>query len=116
MFFLMRSMASVAAMGGLAVTRPVSAKGAAMAETVRAPNSLLERAVTVRSSAREFLWRGHCWDSVFDGPACVIAAALAAALVPAGNANHAVAKTAPTIHDVELVIRNKPSLATVHAH
>jgi hypothetical protein len=50
------------------------------------------------------------------GPACVIAAALVAALVPAGNANHAVAKTAPTIHDVELVIRNKPSLATVHAH
>jgi L-ascorbate metabolism protein UlaG (beta-lactamase superfamily) len=38
------------------------------------------------------------------------------ALLPAGNANHAVAKTAPTIHDVELVIRNKPSLATVRAH
>ena len=54
MFFLMRSMTSVAEMGALAVTPPVSAKGAATAETARAPNSLLERGVRVRSSARDF--------------------------------------------------------------
>ncbi len=43
MFFVMRSMTSVAEMGGLAVSGLVRANGAAMAETVRAPNSLLDR-------------------------------------------------------------------------
>ena len=50
MFFLMRSMTSVAEMGGLAVSALVRANGAAMAETVRAPNSLLDRGVVLRQA------------------------------------------------------------------
>ena len=55
MLFLMRSMTSVAEMGGLVVRRLVSANGAAMAETVRAPNSRRDREGMPPWSARDFL-------------------------------------------------------------